>query len=99
MPKPARKIIYLSILIGLFTVQPVPAIDGDYGNPYANSPGSAQGTINARQVDSNWKGVPVYGGKDRKLPLMTLVGAGLLLIGVGTGGYCQIREYRQRINA
>ena len=91
MQKPIIKKIYLSILIGLSTVQPVPAIDGDYVNPYATSP----------QVDNPpvWDGVPVYGGKNKKLPFITLMGAGLLLMGIGTGAYYLIRDHRQRISS
>ena len=76
MQKPVIKIICLSVLIGLSTVQPVPAIDGDYVNPYAANPQGNNPPV--------WDGVPVYGGKNKKIPFMTIMGAGLLLMGIGT---------------
>jgi len=88
-----RKLIYLSVALGLFGMQPVPAIDVDYPNPYVNNPETAQDDTR------KWTGVISYGGKDKKLPPMTLVGAGLLLMGIGTGGYCLLRSRRQGLSA
>jgi hypothetical protein len=78
------------LLLGLLTSQQVHAIDGDYSNPYASNPDDAQGNL-----PTVWDGSTSYGGKNKELPLMTLVGGVLLLLGIGTCGYCYVRERRQ----
>jgi hypothetical protein len=85
-----KKLTYLFLLIGLLTIQQVHAIDGDYSNPYASSPGDAQG-----DMPTVWNGKTGYGGKNKELPVMTLVGGVFLLLGMGTCGYRFIRQRRQ----
>jgi hypothetical protein len=93
-----RNLIYLSLFFGLITVLQVHAIDGDYSNPYATDPGGIPGDVNTSQFNTpqKWNGIIIYGGKNKELPFMTLVGASFLLLGIGIGSYCLIRERRQR---
>jgi len=73
----------------------VPAIDGDYVNPYDT--GSGARSSNQTQSNPVWSGNPVYGGKDKKLPVMTVVGSGFLLLGIGTAGFWLARDRKQRL--
>lgn len=76
------KLIRSLLIIGLALSSEVPAIDGDYSNPYAN--GEGQGEQSDRG-SIEWDGSASYGGMDADLPGVTYVGAGMLLIGVLVG--------------
>ncbi|MGK0297777.1 MAG: hypothetical protein ACI9XC_001394 [Gammaproteobacteria bacterium] len=90
MSETFKKLTYLVLLLGLLTIHQVHAIDGDYSNPYASSPGEAQGNM-----PTVWDGITSYGGKTKELPLMTVVGGVFLFFGIGTCGYCFVRQRRQ----
>ena len=95
MHKLFRIFVYPLILVGLLLTHQVTAIDGNYANPYDTGPGA--GSSNQTQANPVWSGEPVYGGKDKELPLMTVVGSGFLVLGIGTAGFWFARERKQRL--
>jgi len=97
MHKLFRIFYYPLLLIGLIVARQVPAIDGDYVNPYDTGPGA--GRSNQIQVNPVWSGDPVYGGKDKELPVMTVVGSGFLVLGIGTAAFWLARERRRRLTS
>ena len=86
-----HKYIFISLILSadLFMTGPANAIDGDFGSPYA--PGQ-QGNVVTRGPGEE----PVYGGKSTGLPLATIIGAVLVVLGAGAASYWQIQLIRRR---
>ena len=80
----------LILLVGLLIFRPVVAIDGNYAIPYApgqDTTQSGSGTV---------PGGSSYGKKEMELPLSTIVGGVLVVLGAGGAMYWQIKLTRRR---
>ncbi len=80
----------LIFVTGLIMIRPVAAIDGDYGVPYAADQDSTQSGNGTAMTDSN------YGRKNLELPMSTIVGGILVLLGAGGALYWQMKPGRGR---
>lgn len=79
------KFIFIFLCIGLSGVRPVPAIDSDSFNPYATGGAAAESAA----------GGGGYGPGNSGLPLMTIVGAALLVPGILASVFWKLRERKR----
>ncbi len=78
------------IIIGLMGLQQVHGIDGDLGNPYADS------TAESANLPVIYDGTLDYGGQNEALAPVTILGSGVLLMGVILVGTIQIRDKKRK---
>lgn len=71
-------------------VRTVAAIDGNYVIPYAPGQDGTQSGNGTVMTDPN------YGRKKMELPMSTIVGGLLVLLGAGGAVYGQMKSYRRR---
>jgi hypothetical protein len=78
------------IIIGLLGLQQVHGIDGDLGNPYADGMSDSAG------LPATYDGTLDYGGQYEDLSPLTMLGSGVLLLGVILGGTILIRDRKRK---